>query len=367
MLFQWYLFVFLILMFQIAKMGHQFYPVHVAGEYEPRCRWATALIVTAVLTYVAATRHLSFIDTRSYYNHYMREAGTWESIVKIFNGSGKDKGFYIFTAILKAIIGPNEKIYFAIIAGIPLLCLASTYRRYSCNFFMTIFLFLVSGEYVQWSHNGIRQFMAVGMTFVAAPLLLKKRFIPYFLVVLFASIFHATALIMIPVSLVVHGRPWNAKMVLFTLAVMVAASSLDELMGAITTLMENTQYAGDVDSLLATEGTNPLRVLVYAIPPLMALVFRKRLTQYDVPIINMAVNMSVISMGAYVVSMFTSGIFIARVPIYFSLYNYILLPWIIQRVFDRSSARVIYFLLIGCYMAFYYYQMHIVWGAVTAL
>ena len=110
-----------------------------------------------------------------------------------------------------------------------------------------------------------------------------------------------------------------------------------------------------------------IRVLVFCIPPLMAFFFRQHIAAANVPIINLAVNMSVASMGAYIVSSFTSGIFIGRVPVYFSLYNYMLLPWIINRFFEKRTAKLIYLLLMICYMGFYYYQMHIVWGGVTSL
>lgn len=367
MLFQWYLFVFLIILYLVARVGNQSYWGHMAGEYERRYKWFTALTVVAVLTYVAATRHPNFIDTRSYYNHFMQEAGTWQSIVNIYNGEGKDKAFYIYTAILKAILGNRVQLYFGIISGVSLLLVMAKYRKYSCNFFITVFLFLASGEYVSWTHNGIRQFIAVSMTFAAMDLLLKRKLWQYYAVVLFASLFHGTAMIMIPISLIVLGKPWGSKMILFMLAVFVSGSFLDDLMGAITTLMESTQYAGDVDALLSTEGTNIIRVLVFSIPPLMAFFFRRQIAAMNIPIINLAVNMSIASMGAYVVSFFTSGIFIGRVPVYFSLFNYILLPWIVERFFEKSSAKLIYLALIACYMGYYYYQMNIVWGAVTAL
>ena len=367
MLFQWYLFVFLMILYVFAKTANQQYKVYAAGEYEIRYKRFTAMAVVAVLSYVAATRHPNFIDTRSYYNHYMREAGTWESIVNIYNGNGKDKAFYIFTAALKAILGDRVQMYFGIVAAVPLLCLMAVYRKHSCNFFISVFLFLAGGDYVQWSHNGIRQFIAVGITFAAMDLLLQRKLLRYWIVVAVASLFHGTALIMIPVSIVVLGKPWGKLMVLFMAAVCIAGSSLDSLMSAITSLMENTQYANDVDDLMATGGTNVIRVLVFCIPPLMALLFRRQITQLNVPIINLAVNMSVVSMGVYIISMFTSGIYIARLPIYFSLFNYMLLPWMIERFFEKNSAKLVYLALIACYMGFYYYQMHIVWGAVTAL
>ena len=367
MLFQWYLFVFLMVLYVFAKTANQQYKVYVAGEYEVRYKWFTALAVVAVLSYVAATRHPNFIDTRSYYNHFMREAGTWESIVRIYNGDAKDKAFYICTAALKAILGDRVQVYFGIVAAVPLLCLMAVYRRHSCNFFISVFLFLAGGDYIQWSHNGIRQFIAVGITFAAMDLLLQRKLLRYWIVVAFASLFHGTALIMIPVSLVVLGKPWGKLMMLFVAAVFLAGSSLDNLMGAITSLMENTQYANDVDALMATGGTNVIRVLVFAVPPVMAFLFRRQIAAMNIPFINLAVNMSIISMGVYIVSSFTSGIFIGRVPVYFSLFNYMLLPWMIERFFERNSAKLVYLILIACYMGFYYYQMHIVWGAVTAL
>ena len=72
--------------------------------------------------------------------------------------------------------------------------------------------------------------------------------------------------------------------------------------------------------------------------------------------------MSLIAAFAYILSGFTSGLFLGRIPIYFSLYNYILIPWIIEKTFTKNSVKIIYIVLIILYMLFYYYQVHITWG-----
>ena len=72
--------------------------------------------------------------------------------------------------------------------------------------------------------------------------------------------------------------------------------------------------------------------------------------------------MSLIAAFAYILSGFTSGLFLGRIPIYFSLYNYILIPWIIEKTFTKNSVKIIYIALISLYMLFYYYQVHITWG-----
>lgn len=367
MLFQWYLFVFLMVLYIVAEVGNQSYRIYAAGEYELRYKWFTAFSVIAVLTYVAATRPKNFIDTISYYNHFMLEPGTWHSIVGFAKGSGKDKGFYILTAMLKAILGDHVQLYLGVISGISLLLVFAVYRKHSCNFFISTFLFIASGEYVQWTHNGIRQFVAVAIVFAATDLLLQKRYVLYTMIVLFASSFHGSALIALPVLFVVRGKAWNMKAILMMLVILAVTSSSNLLDQLLAGFIENTQYAKDLDALMATGGTNALRVLVFSIPPLLALAFRRPITQMNLPRINLSVNMSIVALGIYIISMFTSGIYIGRVPIYFSLHNYLLLPWIIDRFFEKNSAKLIYLMLIICYMGFYYYQMHVIWGSVTSL
>ena len=366
MLFHWYLFVFLFILYAVAKIGNQKYPVYVAGEYEGRYRHFTALTIVAVLTYVAASRYERFIDTGTYIQLFLNSGSDWDAIRTVLNGNDKDKGFGVAVVILKALLGERYRVYLAVVAGFCLLCVFYVYRKHSSNLFVTTFLFIASGEYVMWTHNGMRQFIAVSMVFAATDLLLRKKYIPYIAIVLFASTFHASALIVLPTILVVQGKPWNFKAILMLLAIMVLVSSSDTLNSLLIGIMENSQYSNDIETLMGTEGANAFRVLVFSIPPLMALFFRQRLSRLNVPIINLAINMSIVSMGIYIIAMFTSGIYIARLPIYFSLYNYILLPWIIDRFYEKNSAKLIHLCVIACYMAYYYYQMHIVWGDVTS-
>ena len=67
-------------------------------------------------------------------------------------------------------------------------------------------------------------------------------------------------------------------------------------------------------------------------------------------------------MALYLVSMVTSGIYVGRLPIYTSLYGYMLLPWVIDQIFEKNSAILVKVLMIVCYLGFFYYQMHFTWG-----
>ena len=56
-----------------------------------------------------------------------------------------------------------------------------------------------------------------------------------------------------------------------------------------------------------------------------------------------------------------SGLLIGRLPIYFSLSIYILIPWLIRELFSRESALVVEGGFLALYSAFFYYQVGVTW------
>ena len=80
------------------------------------------------------------------------------------------------------------------------------------------------------------------------------------------------------------------------------------------------------------------------------------------PLINLCVNCSVITTALYVISAVTSGIYFGRLPIYTSLTGYILLPWLINHMFEKKSVVLVKIMMYGFYFLFFYYQMHFAWG-----
>lgn len=361
MVYQWYLFVLLLAVSVFATMAHQTYMVNINGKKEERYGWVPVLMIAIPLIYLAGTRP-NIGDTGAYRSSFLALNPSVSGLADTITSDSKDTGFSVFALLLKWIIGNNDKLYFSIIAAICLMCVICVYKKYSCNFMISMFLFIASSDYIQWNYNGMRQFIAVAIAFAATDWLIEKKYIQYFLLIIFLSTIHASALIMIPISLIVQGKAWNFKTVLLIIGALVAINYSDVTIGLITDFMADTQYSGEVGQFLETEGTNILRVLVFCIPPLMALLFRRWIDREDSKLLNLSTNMSIASMGAYLVSSATSGIFVGRLPIYFSLYNYILLPWLVENVFDKKSQKAVYVVMIGCYLIFYYYQMNIAWN-----
>ena len=362
-MFQWYLFVLIFGVGLFANITRQTYTVNSFGQREQRYGWLPVLIILVPLIYLAGIRDdMGFGDTSVYRMGFHELPSSLSGLTEYFTDDSKDKGFTVFSVIIKSIIGNRDVLYFLIIAAICLTCVFYVYKKYSCNFIMTVFLFVASADYIQWTYNGIRQFMAVSLIFACTGFLLKRKYAPVIAVILIASTIHASALIMLPIVFIVQGKPFNKRTVLFLFAMLMAIAFIDQFTNIITNIMENTQYSGEVDQFLSTEGTSIQRVLVYSIPAFIALLFRKRIEVADNQLINMASNLSIATLGLMFLSAFSSGLFLGRLGIYTSLINYILLPWEIENIFTKSSARLIYVVMIICYLAFYYYQVVITWG-----
>ena len=272
----------------------------------------------------------------------------------------KDKGFYFVSAVIKCIVGNHVNIYFIVLAAIQAGVLIYVYRKYSSRYLVSFFLFIASTDYISWMFNGIRQFLAVTITFIGIKFILDKKYAKAIILILIASLMHQSALLVIPFIFIAQGKAWNKKTLLFMVAVIVIVAGIGQFTNVLDSMLAETQYKNVVSDWQSwnDNGTNALRVLVYAVPSVLSLIGLRFIRNEDDKVINLCTNMSIVSVGFYIVSMFTSGIFIGRLPIYFSLYSYILLPWEIDHMFTKRSARLIYVVMVVGYLGFYLYSVN---------
>lgn len=336
------------------------------GKKVYRMYFLPALILFLPIIFMAGFRDVSIGDTYVYMANFQDIPETLGGLIGYLPSVSKDQGFTVISGIIKMIIGNNTTIYLLILAAIQGIILVSIFRKYSSDYLLSVFLFVASTDYISWMFNGIRQFTAVTIIFAATPLILRKKNVPLILIILLAATIHASALLMLPVVFIVQGKAWNKKTIIFIIASMVALVFVDQFTNVLDNLLTDTQYTNVVSDWQSwnDNGTNAIRVLVYSLPAILSLIGKKYIDQADDPVVNVCSNMSIISMGLYIVSMGTSGIMIGRLPIYVSLYGYIQIIWLINNMFTDKSAKLIKIIMILCYLAFYYYQMHLTWGII---
>ena len=344
-----------------------YFPKHremVCGKMETR--WGIVPAVLMAVPYIvwAGYRSDAFGDTAAYRESFKNAPSSLAEIGSYMNTVTKDKGFYWVSAVLKSIANTSDKGFFLLIAAFQILILVWLFRKYSSMYWMSFFLFIASTDYLSWVHNGMRQFMAVTIILLATPFMIRRKYIPVVLLILLASTMHQSALLMLPFMLIAQGKPWNKRTLLFLATTLLVIIYIGKFTTILDNAMQETQYANMVSDWTSwqDDGTSPMRVLVYSIPAILSFIGLKFIQRENNPVINFCTNMSIISAGVYLVSMVTSGIFIGRLPIYASLYGYILLPWEIEHIFMKKSSRMILVTAVMAYCMFFYYQMHYVWG-----
>ena len=270
------------------------------------------------------------------------------SINEVFQNWWNDKGpgFTLIEVLIKQVFENNHdafRIVFALMQSVPLVLV---YRKYSVDYVLSVFLFITMGYYSGWMMNGLRQFIAACIIFAATPLLIKKRIVPTILIILLAMTIHTSAMMMIPIALVVWFEPWK-KGILISFIVFVVALFI----------FVNTTDMLSEEILKNDDGANPIRIVISAIPVAIAFVGRKKIESANNPLINICVNMSVFTMLTFFVATFTNGVGTGRLPIYTGLFNLILIPYLAKKVFDEKISKNIKLFFVIFYIAYFFYSM----------
>ena len=354
----------LLWMFFAAVLGHTV-GMHrrekIIGREERRATWIYVMIVTLPLIAMAVTRSNYFADTPAYIADYRSIPGSMSGKMEYIRSHTKDTGFYAMGALVSVFAGAHFRYFFLLIALVQGYALMKVYRKYSEDYWLAIFVFVATTDYLSWMYNGIRQFFAVAITLLAFEPIVRKKYIKAGIIIVFASLFHQSALMMLPIMFIVQGRPWNWKTILVIIGTVVIMSASGVFTDTLDMVLADTQYRNVVSDWRrgGDDGTNPLRVLVYSVPTILSLFCRQKIIKQGGRVVQIACNMGIISTALYLVSMVTSGIFIGRLPIYCSLYaNGILLPWELKHFYGRSIRSA----AIACYMLFYFFQLFFVWG-----
>ena len=104
-------------------------------------------------------------------------------------------------------------------------------------------------------------------------------------------------------------------------------------------------------------GINPFRLAVSMVIPVIAYTRKDIIEEKNDPLVNILINISIISVGCYVVGMFTNGV-AARIAAYYDIFSLVLLPWLLKKAFDESLGRTIAIVSFIGYFVFFWYTMY---------
>ena len=289
------------------------------------------------------------------YKHLYELIATGQKIDKDAYESG-------FIAILTAMtkISPDSQFMvfgFALVTNVLNILVL---RKYFSLFELQVYMYITAGYYLT-TMNGIRQALAAAIVFAATRFIVKGKFIPYAIICLLVSTIHSSAIIMIPVYFIAREKPWSKKIGIMIGICIVVLIFIEPIMGGIFDAAEGSKLGGYEESVTSGQegGTNILRVVVEFVPVAFAYLGRNKLKDSK-PEINIFINMSLINLIFMLFALYTW--LFARFNLYFQLYTFILLPYLIQELFDKKERRFIYYCFMVCYFIFFYYENVIALG-----
>ena len=332
-------------------------PSRLSLQNTPLPNWQQAIIVMAPIIFFIGLRS-GGADTPAYINSYYKYETGLSSIFSADTWQNSEWLFRIFGKTIKTFISSDFHIYLFIIALITGLSLCRGFHLYSDYFFDSVALFIITGTFT-WMINGIRQFLVVAILFANFRLLVERKWWYYILLIIVLSRVHQSAIIMLPVYFVVQGEPWNKKtlgILLGSIVLIFFSAYALKLMDDAMAFVHYNKYEGQ-SALLAEDddGSNPIRTLIMAVSPILAWFKAKEIRELRSPAVNILVNISILACAFSLIANVTSGVYAGRIPIYFTIYNLLLLPFLIRKVYPKNIGRPLYFGMYAAYLFLFFY------------
>ncbi|MBQ7298870.1 MAG: EpsG family protein [Clostridia bacterium] len=327
------------------------------GEYVVSRRQTTqnrffyALLLLTLILPVGLRR--IYNDTGAYINGF-QEAPT---ITELFSSGElhilQNPAFEVYTSLVRTFTD-NYSVYFLIAASFVMISYAETIRRYVKPFHVGIGLLFCLGTYV-FSIAAMKQTIAMAILLLALPKLLQKKYGQYILIVFIAFLFHTYAIAFLILPLFTQ-KPWNWRTIALLMAVFFVMWNFENVIGSFLDYANESGKSIAEYEVFDNAQVNIFRVLVYAVVPVMSLLFRKYL--FDNPSNKqycLFINMAIISCSIMMLGLMSGANMFARMAIYFEFGLICSLPWMIKKIFTAKSARFILVIASICFLVYFMY------------
>ena len=347
--------------FILMKLSDLYYPMehHREGHRLKRKNfmWQKSdIFMVLTITWMTCFSFLrtSYNDTFTYIMTF-RDAETVAEGIK--NGTFVDWTGNPWSMLYRSLmhdLTDNFHIYFFFPAFLSSLAVVKLVKKYSVNPALSLLLFFSIGTYIMYV-AALKQCLAMFFLLLSLPYAIEKKYVRFYLLVLVAIMFHTHSFMFAIVPLLLE-KPWGKNIWLLLGATVFAMLTYDSTLGAFM------EYAQSLGALVAEEEVfdghqiNILRVLVYWIPALFALIFRQRLFSDSSRTENLFVNLSIVSAFILTLGLVQAANLFARMAGYFEIATIIALPWMIEKLFTKRSVQLVTGMASVLYFGYFCYE-----------
>lgn len=258
-----------------------------------------------------------------------------------------EKGYYALNFVV-SLFTTNSQFVMMLTSFIILFLINKTLLNYSNSYLMSVFLFITMYYYLN-SFNLVRQYIVVAILFFSLKFIIKENFKKFIVSVIIASLFHITALIMIPFYWILKKRFSTMTYVVLIFATIGLSFATPAIVGIVSRLIPKFALYTHYEF----EGASSFSVILITLSLFVFSIFNKnKLIKTNkhgwiyVNAVYFALLFSILS---------TKNILFFRVAIYFYIYCLLLIP-ICLLILDKK-VRPAAILLVLSTFTYYLYHM----------
>lgn len=334
----------------LAALSHYF------SEYDPiQCKYGRrdwfffGILTIAMIFFVGLRTQYNDTDNYEYiYNGISADIGMFENLSWEL---GENPLFHL-TNRLMVKMGFSTQSYLLFYAAITVCANLWFLRKYSCNFPLSVFLFLAVGSFT-FNMAAVKQCMAMALALIAVDRALRKHYISFGIWLLLAAGYHPYALMYILVP-VMTFRPWSFRTVLMLGFFGIVGMILERLIGTMVDITDLLGENFDAEAFTG-EGVNPFRVAVVAVPILVALIARRVIAGNRDREQYLMVNLAMLNAEIMFVGLFGTANYFARLANYFLPFQALAMPWLFTH-FEPRSKKLISYTAVICYGLFFVFS-----------
>lgn len=328
------------------------------GEHYIRQPVDIYLLIAVIWLAGFAFLRTGYNDTSAYINGF-RNAQSLQSGF----ASGKyfdwiENPLSIFYQDLMRGITSNYHVYFMLPALLHSVVLMKFCKKYSVSPAISLLIYFSLGTYTMMFLAAFKQGMAMIILMLALPYAHDKKIGTYVLLVLLAMLFHFYAIVFLLVPLL-FGKPWERTTWIMLGITAFTLITYNSTLGAVMAYVDELGGSIAEEELFDGNSINVLRVAVYWVPGLLALVFRRHVNHNSTRMENLFVNMSVLCACVLSIGLAEGANLYGRMAGYFEIAIAIAMPYIIHKIFNRRSERLVSGVATLLFLGYFCYEFTI--------
>lgn len=296
----------------------------------------------------------SYNDTGNYIASWQSAESVREFVQddKLLNLTGNPLSL-LWQSISHSLVN-NYHVYFLLPAFLESFAVAKLMKQHSVNLAFSVLIFFSIGTYITYV-AALKQCFAMFFLLMSIPYAEEKKYVRFYFLVAIAILFHTHAF-MFAILPILFNKPWGKVTWLGLAVALFAMATYDSTLGAFMNYAQSIGALVDQDELFDGHQINALRVMVYWIPSILALVFRRRLFHDSTRYENLFVNMSIVSSIILMIGLVQGANLYARMAAYFEIATALALPWMIKKLFNTRSAGMVTVCAVVLYFGYFLYE-----------